>query len=187
MNTNNRSISLNGNPNNLYQPTQQLLGLGRRNGWDFHSLGYAEYPEKPVRLEKWMITPAHLDSSPIPKRTMVRIQTIYESGLRPRGFVVVHEAPMALSAPKKQPPVFGLPAPNSPKPAPPPPIQKIESSSPSFSDQLGEVAAIFGTLAMVVFPMLFLSILALDPIVVAVMEDGCWVEIDRWQQSPDVS
>ena len=31
-----------------------------------------------------------------------------------------------------------------------------------------------------IFPMLFIGLLALDPIVVAVMDDASWIEIDRW-------
>ena len=40
-------------------------------------------------------------------------------------------------------------------------------------------SALFGTI-LTVIGALFMGIAMIDPIVVAVMEDGCWVEIDRW-------
>jgi ABC-type microcin C transport system permease subunit YejE len=144
-------------------------------------LGYADLPEKPVRLEKWLIVPAHLDSSPIPTRTMQRIQSIYAAGLRPRGFVVVHEAPMALTAPRQGQPILGLPARAVQQLVAPKPLQAaMPTGSSSLSGLVKGLGTVLSSLVMVVFPMLFLGLLALDPIVVAVMDDGCWIEIDRW-------
>ena len=40
--------------------------------------------------------PAQLDSTHIPARALERVQAIYAVGLRPQGFVVVHEAPPLL-------------------------------------------------------------------------------------------
>ena len=184
MNTKNHSLLINNSQNlsnQMNPPTQKMLSLGRRSGWGFHVLGYADFPEKPVRLEKWLITPAHLDSSPIPKRTMERIRGVYASGLRPHGFVVVHEAPMALDTPKLGKPLF-LPASTIkvetvPKVNPAVTPAPISSSLEGLAQGLAGVLSVFATM---IFPMLFFGLLALDPIVVAVMEDGCWIEIDRW-------
>ncbi|BBB48043.1 hypothetical protein [Pelolinea submarina] len=158
-------------------PAQQILSLGRHNGWGFHILGYADLPEKPVRLEKWLIVPAHEDNSPIPGRTLERIQTIFAAGLRPRGFVVVHEAPMSLPAPQQAQQSFGWSAPAAPQPNAPSGLSSLTSLAEG-------LAAMLGVITTTIFPMLFLGLLALDPIVVAVMEDGCWVEIDRWLERP---
>ena len=80
--------------------TRQLVAFGQQQGWACNGLGQAPMPEKAARLGKWLIVPAYLDSSPIPDRAMKRIQAIYASGLRPKGFIVVHEAPMLLAAPQ---------------------------------------------------------------------------------------
>jgi hypothetical protein len=169
------------NPSLVNRPTQQMLSLGRRNGWGFHILGYADLPEKPVHLEKWLIIPAQEDNSPIPKRTMERIQTIFAGGLRPQGFVVVHEAPRTLAEGKQPHMSLCLPASKTQQTVSQTPV---ESASPSGSSSLSNLMEGLGSMlsvfATTIFPMLFFGLLALDPIVVAVMDDGCWIEIDRW-------
>ena len=180
MTTNNHSLFINNTQTlstRVDPPAQQMLSLGRHNGWGFHILGYADLPEKPVRLEKWLIVPAHEDSSPIPVRTLERIQTIFAAGLRPQGFVVVHEAPMSLSAPQRVQQSFEWPAPAAPQPGAPTRLSSLTGLAEG-------LAAMLGVITTTIFPMLFLGLLALDPIVVAVMDDGCWIEIDRWLEHP---
>jgi len=75
------------------------MELSRTRGWDWPVLGQAPLPSEPVRVGKWLLVPAQDDSSTIPARTLTRIQAIYAAGLRPRGFVLVHEAPLELTAP----------------------------------------------------------------------------------------
>jgi hypothetical protein len=155
--------------------TRQVLTLGRKNSWNFRVLGKAELPDRPVRLQNWLIVPAQDDSSPIPKRTMERIQAIFAAGLNPKGFVVVHEAPMALGAPmEKQSTQTEYSA--SAKPSQP----TRTTGSSSVTSLLAGLGAVLTAIVTVIFPMLFFGLLALDPIVIAVMEDGSWVEIDRW-------
>lgn len=78
----------------------QFLALGDHMGWQTQVIGQAPMLKEAVRLQDWMLVPAHEDTTPLPTRTMRRIRTIYSQGLRPQGFVVVHEAPMQLMAPK---------------------------------------------------------------------------------------
>ena len=60
----------------LQPEAQQLLALGERKRWDgVQVLGFAPVPDRPVYLGEWMITPAELDSSPLPERAMSRIQS----------------------------------------------------------------------------------------------------------------
>ena len=80
------------NPN-----TKQFIELGDQIGWDFFVLGQAPFPSDPFQLGDWLVVPAHQDSSLIPPRAYERVQSIYAAGLRPKGFVVVHEAPKLLS------------------------------------------------------------------------------------------
>jgi len=165
--------------------TRRVLILGRNNGWRFHLLGLAEMPEEMVRIGDWMIVPAIEDSSPILRRTYERIQAIYADGVRPKGFVVVHEAPKLLATPQgaKLKPNRGGEL-----------WEKIRSNLTPAKAAMGiaavGTAAVAGAAAMAVIlaamaaavtlPVLFLGALAIDPIVVAVMEDGSWIEIDRW-------
>ena len=145
---------------------QQFLSLGDRLGWHTEVLGKAPMLKEPVRLQDWLLVPAHEDTTDLPQRTMKRIQTIYSQGLRPQGFVVVHEAPMQLAGPKS----------------------KIEEKHPlewrGGGKVIGAIAKVLGTVALgaMLLPLgLLVGMVMLDPILVAVTEDGYWVEIDRWQ------
>jgi hypothetical protein len=177
MQSNNRSLTTL-KPNPLSTQSGQMLSLGRRNGWGFQHLGYAELPERPVRLQDWLLVPANQDSTPVPPRTLERIKSIYAAGYKPRGFVVVHEAPKAFQAPR--------PEQSATRMLPMPAVsQVISNSAPAFnasnpSGIADGLASIISAFASMIFPMLFIGLLALDPIVVAVMEDGSWIEIDRW-------
>jgi hypothetical protein len=165
--------------------TRQVLSLGRSNGWGFTVLGKADLPDRPIHLEKWLIVPAHEDSTPVPKRTLERIHAIYTAGLQPKGFVVVHETPRYLPAPRQEAPQntnsfqarpgdhFGQ-APYETK-------KKGDSSgSSSFASLATGLGTVLSAMALLIFPALLMGLLALDPIVIAVMDDGSWVEIDRW-------
>ena len=57
----------------LYPETQQLLILGRVNGWEFPVLGQAPLPREHFRLGDWMVVPAHQDNSVIPQRALERV------------------------------------------------------------------------------------------------------------------
>jgi hypothetical protein len=124
--------------------------------------------EEPVRLGNWLLMPAQQDSTVIPPRAMSRIRAIFDAGLRPRGFVVVHEAPMFLKAPA---------APQ----AEPKTLPRTISSPEGTGDFAAALGKGLSALASVIFPMMMLAAVAVvDPILVAVTEDGHWVEIDRW-------
>ncbi|MGD8457024.1 MAG: hypothetical protein PVF83_11605 [Anaerolineales bacterium] len=152
--------------------TNGLITLGGRRGWDFAVLGRAPMPKKPVRLGDWLIVPAHQDSSEIPKRAMERVQTIFAEGLRPKGFVLVHEAPMLLPAPEEDEPQIA-PTPFSPTPTKP--------FIPGLASVLVVGVAALAAIASVILPAALLVGAALvDPILIAVTEDDVWIEIDRW-------
>ena len=153
--------------------TRQILDLAEQKGWDFNLLGQAQLPKEVIQLDQWLIAPASQDSSEMPVRTYKRIQALFANGIRPKGFVVVHESPRLLAAPKivpqhVTPEVF------------PPEIERTITGTktmPVLASILS--SALLGT-TLTAVGALFLGIALIDPIVVAVMEDGCWVEIDRW-------
>jgi hypothetical protein len=104
--------------------------------------------------------------------------------LRPRGFVVVHEAPKLLPAPVG----------HAPRPLDLAPIStQIKSGLKVAGAALGVTAAAlagvsvaavlvvgFLALAALAVPVLAVGAVVVDPILVAVTEDGWWIEIDRW-------
>jgi hypothetical protein len=145
---------------------QQFLSLGDQLGWHTEVLGKAPMLKEPVRLQDWLLVPAHEDATELPHRTLKRIQTIYTQGLRPQGFVVVHEAPMQLTAPKPE-----------------------TQEKPAFEWEGGgkvfiAIAKVMGALLLggMLLPLgLLAGLIMLDPILVAVTQDGYWIEIDRWQ------
>lgn len=82
---------------------QQFLVLGRRYGWHFAHLGNAPLPEAPVHIGQWWLVPAEQDTKPLPGHAIGRVQAVYQAGLRPKGWVVAHEAPRLLPAQKQAP------------------------------------------------------------------------------------
>jgi len=139
------------NTKTLATQTQLLLDVGYRNNWDFIHLGKAPIPTQPVRVGDWLIVSAQEDQTRIPRKTMHRIQTIYESGVQPQSWVVVHEAPYLLEAPKKE---------------------KRRNTIPYL--------ALLGGLGIWLATSLVTAAAIVDPILIAITTDFDWVEIDRW-------
>jgi hypothetical protein len=137
--------------NNLATQTQLLLDVGYKFNWDFVNLGRAPIPDQPVRAGEWLIVSATEDSSPIPRQTMHRIKTIYQEGIRPLHWVVVHEAPFLLYAPKAK---------NKPRILP--------------------YIAILGGLGVLLATALITTATIVDPILIAITPEYDWIEIDRW-------
>lgn len=156
--------------------TQNLMALGQRESWAFAVLGIAPMPCEPITLSKWLIVPAHLDTSPIPQHAMERIQAIFAAGIRPQGFVVVHEKPNQI-------------------PASIPDVVEGEAlvrPGYDFTIDVGKVVGIgikvVGAVAVagfaiagIVLPAAFAigSALLIDPILICVA-DNVWTEVDRW-------
>ena len=139
--------------NELSTQATQLLALGRQRGWSFTHLGNAPLPDRPVYIGDWMLVPAQQDTNPIPKHTQERVKAVYASGIRPAGWVVVHDAPPLLAPPEIQRP---------PVPA------------------IWKYLAVMGGLAALLVTYLGVAALLVDPILVAVTPAGDWIEIDRW-------
>lgn len=82
---------------------------------------------------------------------MQRIQTIYQEGIRPLHWVMVHEAPFLLSAPKPEKKTHFLP-----------------------------YIAILGGLGVLLATALITTATIVDPILIAITPEYDWIEIDRW-------
>ena len=163
----------------LTPQTNQWLSLGEQMSWSFRVLGEAPMPTLPIRTSHWLIVPAHLDNTPIPTRAYRKIQSIYAYGLRPKGFVVVHEAPMQLPLPEPQKTT----------------IQEPRIRTGSYLKMMGIAALGIGAIAgaTIVFTSILIlgslillpatiaaGVILIDPILIAVTEDDRWIEIDRW-------
>jgi hypothetical protein len=149
-------------------------------------VAHAPFPSEPFRYEDWVVVPAEQDSSAVPARALRRVQDIFAAGLRPVGFVVVHEAPKLLPAP----------ADDEPKPlrlpAVPTQVKRTLKVAGAGLGMAGAAlvvvpgllilaGAVLSLAAAVALPALLLvGAVVVDPILVAVTEDGWWIEIDRW-------
>jgi len=158
----------------LSADTRQVLALGEQRRWPFRVLGTAPLPEEPVQLGGWLLVPAQQDSTPLPARTMTRIQAIFAAGIQPMGFVVVHEAPKLLKAPLES---------LEPRVSQAPTVTGTTLLPGSTSDALAAVGTAMSTMASIILPMFaFVAAAMLDPLICAVLApDSAWVEVDRWQ------
>ena len=167
--------------------TKQFVELGDKQGFEFFVLGQAPFPNEPARLGDWLIVPDHQDSSLIPPRAYERVQSIFAAGLRPKGFVVVHEAPKLLAAttePNEENIRFGIFRPQHKK----------------LLKRIGTILGVIGTAIALVLGIALIALAAIaiasallipaalvtglavvDPILIAVTADDYWIEIDRWE------
>ena len=157
--------------------TRELVALGHTHQWNVVVLGQAPLPSAPLRLGDWLVVPASQDSSHIPTRALERVQAIYGAGLRPRGFVLVHEAPALLAAPaheRTQKPPLKMPT------VPPELTAFLPVAARALGIAVLSLAAISAAAVMAVAAALVVGVAMVDPILIAVTEDGYWIEIDRW-------
>ena len=154
-----------------FPETFKFVQFGQRRGWDVAVLGQAPMLDEPIHLKDWLLVPAHEDTSQLPSRAFNRIQTLFASGIRPQGFVVVHEAPRQLPS--------GVAVQQSPLYMP------MQSDLLPALSAFGKVAASVLAAAVAVTGVALMStmvvgLVLLDPILIAVTNEDYWVEIDRW-------
>ena len=159
---------------NLDPQTQQLLTLGEENHWPTQILGRAPMLKEPLRVREWILMPALMDSTPLPDHAMERIHTVYEVGIRPQGFVIVHEAPLEI----------GVPQPEVKQKVDSDLLKKIGGAALGAGLLSGSIVAlagiaILGGILLAPIGLLGAAVI-LDPILVVVTTDNYWIEIDRW-------
>jgi hypothetical protein len=175
-----------------YPETRRLVTVGRQHGWDVRVLGQAPMPTQPIWLPEHVIVPAHQDTSDIPDHAMEKLKIIFAEGLRPKGFVVVHETPKLLPAPVQP----GQEEAEEADPAQLPsfPLEGVKTALKIVAIGLAAAAILVGAViaialvvaaalaiaAALVIPAAAVTAIAVDPILIAVTDDGYWIEIDRW-------
>ena len=179
--------SFTGRVANLVSPeTRQLMTLGRERRWNFTVLGQAPMLREPKRMGDWLLVPAHQDDSHLPEHALERVKAIFAAGIRPVGFVMVHEAPKLLPAPAPaEPTTWQRPTlPENVRST----LKKVGTAMVTAAAGLFVITgvaiaamAVLVAAAAVLLPLAMVAaIVTVDPILVAVTEDGYWIEIDRW-------
>ncbi len=160
---------------------KDLVSFGQSRGWQFPVLGIAPMPERPVSTNSWLISPAHLDSTALPTRSQQRVKAIYEAGMNPKGWIVVHEAPKQLLATNQTNQNSNMKVISART------QQAIKKALKITGTVMGATALASGAVVLlagamlVILPALLISTAVLiDPILIAVTEDNVWIEIDRW-------
>ena len=155
--------------------TEQLLVMGEENNWPIQVLGQAPMLEEPIRIREWVLVPAQMDSTQIPDHAMERIHAVYETGIHPQGFVIVHEAPLEIKAP-----YTGLNKKDNSDI-----LKKIGGAALGAGILSGSLVALAGIAILggiLLAPIGLLgAAVVLDPILVVVTTDNYWIEIDRWE------
>ena len=164
----------NAGESNLGPQTKQLLTLGEDNHWPIQILGQAPMLEEPLRVREWVLMPALMDSTSLPDHAMERIHAVYKAGIRPQGFVIVHEAPLEIEAP----------LPEVKRKTNSDLLKKIGGAALGAGLLSGSIVALVGIAILggvLLAPIGLLgAAVVLDPILVVVTTDNYWVEIDRW-------
>lgn len=164
-----------------------VLEISDREDWNARVLWRAPIPRSPVRARDWLFVPLEADGSPIPDRALKRVRAMYEAGIRPQGFVIIHEAPPYLKAGTRT-----MPLPTEPI---------VDQRTTSATSLITGLAA--GALLLIVVPLAaalivgvlialataivvpvaavgIASAVLIDPMLVAVTDDGYWIVIDQW-------
>ncbi|HEY59267.1 MAG TPA: hypothetical protein G4N92_01050 [Anaerolineae bacterium] len=78
--------------------TKQLLTLGKENRLPMQVLGKALMLNQPMIIQYWLLVPCTIDFTSLLDQAIQRIKNLYEAGIRPQGFVMVHKAPLQIKA-----------------------------------------------------------------------------------------
>jgi len=152
--------------------TVQVLDLGRKNHFSFRVLEDEGMVDSPLYKDGWWYSPTDLSESTIPATALKRVNMIQKTGVPVQGFILAHEAPLLLAAPKKKP--VELPVDE---------IAKIVSLGGKIV--LGTalatlVAAMAAPLAMIGLALVGLALV--DPALIVVLSDGTRIEVCSWHE-----
>jgi len=160
----------------VMQQEREIMSIGSARQWNFRLLGVAPVPQTAIYFNEWWLVPLHEDTSTIPARALERVQALYGAGVRPKAFVIAHEAPKEIAPPRGTPIVS--------------PFEYWTKRAAEYA--VGLVKTV-GTVAAVVVPILLTVLgtsllvsvsvagaLVADPCLIAVTDDDVWIQIDYW-------
>lgn len=160
----------------LLTQEREIMTLGAAHNWDFRTLGVAPVPATSFYFKDWWIVPLAEDTSTIPARALERVRTLYEAGIRPKAFVIAHEAPRQIAPPAETRI-----------------ISPLEYWGKRTAEGAGTIlkgaVAVAAVVAPVLLAMLGASLLVsltiagalvADPCLIAVTDDDVWIQIDYW-------
>lgn len=158
--------------------------IGRKNRKTFRPLEGRGVLTEPVYREEWWYIPIEQDKSVIPQEALYRAELLQNAGIKMKGMIVAHEAPLALLAPKEEREIRR---------------QKAEVLTGLIALAgiavlvLGWIVSIPAAAAVAIgapsgmafsWATAILATSALvDPALIVVLEDGTWVEVCAWDES----
>lgn len=158
------------------KPELKLMEVGQVHHWPFRVVGMAPVPTEPVFVNGWWLVPVTQDECHIPARALGRVRAIYEAGIRPKAFVIAHEAPKLLNAP------VGAPE-----------VSRFEFYAGQLAQHSAAAARVAGKVLITLVPIVMAGVgltvmmavglagaVLTDPCLLAVTEDDVWVQIDYW-------
>lgn len=153
-----------------------IIALGNARQWDFRVLGVAPVPRTAVYIKEWWLVPLQEDTSAVPARALDRVRTLYDAGIRPKAFVIAHEAPKQITPPKEMPIVTPFAYWTK---------RAAESAIGVLKVTATVVAAVAPVLLTVVGTSLLVGVtvagaLVADPCLIAITDDDVWIQIDYW-------
>lgn len=160
----------------VLEQERRILALGEMRHWDFRVLGVAPVPQTATYIKDWWLVPLHEDTSSIPARALERVQALYEAGIRPKAFVIAHEAPKQIAPPKDTPIVSPFAYWS----------KRAAESTVTILKAAGTVIAVAAPILLTVLgTTLLMSVtvagaLVADPCLIAVTDDDVWIQIDYW-------
>lgn len=127
---------------------KKAIDVGRANHWRFRTV---------QKQQEWVY-----ETVDVPQVGKDRIDVLRAAGVRIKGFVVAHEAPRLLPAPKETPKRY----------------QDLDFKNTS---QIVPDMSWVGEFFFMFFALLFQAI-ALDPALIVELEDGTWLEVMTWYE-----
>lgn len=189
-------------PETVSAETKELVTFGQKRYWqEIGYLGNAPMPTETVNLGDWLLEPAHLSQRPVPGWVLGRVKATHEAGFRPR-WVLAHEVTNLLPPPPKPEKKLWRDVVRPGLVAAKPKVAAIGTAMLKTSEKALPVvwevtkvaakatlttAAVVGTgVAGVVATATVgafaaaVAAMAVDPVLVAVMDDNSWICVAYW-------
>ena len=145
----------------IYSPyATKAIAEGRKHHMRFRVRGQGDVPPEPFYKDEWWYEILKSDSI-IPAEVGERVEVLKKAGIPIKGFVIAHEAPKILTAPRQEK------------------IPEVMDAPFELSGALEAISALLGVF-LAVFGLLLVAAIRLDPALIAVLPDGTWLEVATW-------